>query len=130
MQAQVHSVESIFYNINKKNPPEVVICAIGEVPTSGWTNGKLTPWMYVVPPEDGIQDFSFIANAPLDISLSVITPITGGITWVQSDWMKGIRIHSSTNSIEVKFDSKTNMVESCLINDSGMPIVSQKQAKA
>lgn len=111
MHAKVMSVESACFHINKRNPPQLAVRAIGQVNTSGWKGGELAPWIYVVQPADGIQDFEFIAIPPTGIVLEVITPIEGMVCGQMQDWMKGVRIHAATNHIEVLFGDKASSVK-------------------
>lgn len=121
MEAKIYSVQTGCFHINKSNPPQLVVNAAGQVNSSGWSNGKLLPWVYVVPPADGIQDFDFVATAPSGIVLWVISPIGGEGTIELENWMKGVRIHTSSNSIEVMLDDKSCVVESRIISTMGIP---------
>lgn len=109
---RVMNVDSVCYGFEKKLPPNLVIDAQGEVPTSGWTSPRLSIYVYIQPPADGIQDFDFIATAPSGIVLQVISPISAQTTLqdidVENYWgpgmpLKGIRVHSASNKIEVVF---------------------------
>lgn len=64
MDAKIYSVQSACFEINKINPPELFVRAEGQATSSGWSNARLAPWTYITPPEDGIQDFDFIATPP------------------------------------------------------------------
>jgi len=101
MDAKVYSVGKICFHIEKSNPPQLVVSAEGRVNSSGWTNGRLVPGT-AEKPADGILDFDFIAAAPSGrFVLQVISPISGMGSVAFQDWMKGIRVHSSTNQLEV-----------------------------
>lgn len=121
MEAKVYSAESACFHINKSNPPQLVVSASGQVNSSGWSNGRLIPWVYVDQPADGIQDFDFVATAPSGFVLWVISPIGGEGTIEMQDWMKGIRIHSSSNKIEVMLDDSSCAVESRVISTMAIP---------
>lgn len=121
MEAKVYSVESACFHINKSNPPQLVVNASGQVNSSGWSNGRLIPWVYVDQPADGIQDFDFVATAPSGVVLWVISPIGGDGTIEMRDWMKGVRIHSSSNKVEVMLDDSSCAVESRVISTMAIP---------
>jgi len=121
MEAKIYSVQTVCFAINKSNPPQLVLSAIGEANSSGWSNGKLIPWVYVDQPSDGIQDFDFVATAPNGMVLWMITPIAGeGIIELES-WMKGVRIHTSSNKIEIMLDDESCAVGSRIISEIGIP---------
>lgn len=102
---KVSSVTKVRVGILESKPAQIVVSADGEVPTSGWKNPELAAWAYIKPPEDGIQDFDFIAERPTGIVLPMITPISGsGTTW-KLDWMKGVRVHSASNGIVVMLEA-------------------------
>jgi len=100
------------YAILKINPPTLVITAVGEVPTGGFTGGELHRVVYVTEPKDGIQDFIFTAVKPAGIVTQVISKIEAKpYEWKKYDseapWIKGFRIHGLGDGvIEVKFGGK------------------------
>jgi hypothetical protein len=104
---RIWQVDSAAAMILKSNPPMVGVTAIGKVLTSGWRNPRLDPFYYVVPPADGIQDYSFDAEPPHGIVLPVITPIAAHAIiardpndyWGDGKPLRGIRIHARENSI-------------------------------
>jgi len=102
--AKVMSTKTVQISLQKSNPPQLIVHATGSVNSSGWKNGELAPWVYVVPPKDGILDMDFLATPPVGNVLWVISPITGTINGPVQSWMKGVRIHSSTNKTEVFFN--------------------------
>ncbi len=114
---RVYSVKEGNFALLKKNPPDIVVTAMGQVATSGWRNGHLTPWLYVRPPQDGIQDFDFVAEKPTGIVLQALQDIAGDAIITDADipnfWgeglpLHGFRIHASQNSIEVLLDEKAS----------------------
>ena len=93
----VHRVNVEFV---ESTPPLLVITAIGAVPTNGWADAQLVPYIYIDSPMDGYWDFDFIAKRPGRAN-DVITPIGAVYTWVDfPETVKGVRIHASTNSKE------------------------------
>lgn len=105
MEFSIMSVETADIQILKSDPPRIAVEALGTVNSGGWSNGRLVPAVYIVPPSDGMQDFQFIATGPEGIVTMGTVKNFVGSGWVpQFDWLKGVRIHSSTNSIEVMLD--------------------------
>lgn len=85
----------------KSNPPILVVSAAGACRTGGWTDPKLLQRFYPSFPQDGIQDFDFVANPPVGAAADAITPVIATIEI--SDFpmeLKGIRIHAEEGSIE------------------------------
>lgn len=71
--------------------------------TSGWTDPALTPYVYVHPPADGIQEYDFVAVRPTGITMPVLTPISASDIIVEiPEWLKGVRIFAETNQIQKK----------------------------
>lgn len=99
MSQSVSSVKTVCFSINKSNPPQLAVNASGSVSSSGWKNGELVPRNYVTQPQDGVQDFDFVAEAPKGIVLWIISPISGDGSVELGNWIKGVRVHSVTNSI-------------------------------
>jgi hypothetical protein len=99
MNAKVSSVNSVCFNIEKSDPPQLVLHAIGKVNSSGWSGPNLVPRVYVIQPTDGIQDFDFYAKPPAGKVLWVVTPVAAETTIVLERWISGIRVHSATNSL-------------------------------
>ncbi|SHL37428.1 hypothetical protein SAMN05216428_102186 [Nitrosospira sp. Nsp11] len=91
-------------------PPKLRITASGTVPTGGWSNPKLDPYIYIQAPPNGIYDFNFVADPPEGVATQVISPIeaTFSMENLTSD-VKGVRIHASQNS------------KTALLDDSGQP---------
>ena len=91
-------------------PPKLRITASGTVPTGGWSNPKLDPYIYIQAPPDGIYDFNFVADPPEGVATQVISPIEAAFIMenLTSD-VKGVRIHASQNS------------KTALLDDSGQP---------
>lgn len=107
----VYSVEDVSFHLNKKNPLDLVVHAIGKVNSNYWCCGELAPKEYSHPPQDGIQDFDFIAKPPKGPVLWVLSKIEGNGSIKSANWMKGIRIHSANNKIEVLLSNESMMVE-------------------
>jgi hypothetical protein len=114
---RVLCVDSVQVATLESKPPQFAITANGKVPSSGWTQPELTQWFYVVPPQDGIQDYDFVAQPPSGIVLPVVTPISvfhpdprdPRHYWGKGKPLKGVRIHARENSMEAKLDPKKSM---------------------
>lgn len=117
MSEKVYSVESIRFSLNKAKPPQLIVQAIGTVPTSGWSNGRLEPVLHVEKPADGIQEFKFVATPPQSIVLQVLTPIEGIGGIPLQDWTIGIRVLALSNSREIAISDKNCFVEHYIAKD-------------
>lgn len=100
----VFTVEQVSYSVIKTLPPKLQVSAIGFCRTTGWSNPRLVPRVYVVPPADGIWEFDFRADPPVGIVLNLLTPIAASVIY-EGDFQnwKGIRVISESNSREIKF---------------------------
>jgi Dyp-type peroxidase family len=99
-QKKIFEVTEVELVIEKKNPPILIITAEGKVNTSGWSNGKLIPFIYILPPVDGIYEFDFVADEPTGVTLQVISKIISQ-SFIWNDFPKelnGVKIYSSSNS--------------------------------
>ena len=98
----VTQVDSVCIELKKSNPPTLDITAFGSVNSSGWSGGRLDPYVYAVFPEDGIQDFSFVATKPGGVAAQVMSAISANTSWqVYAGVLKGVRVHSAQKVIEV-----------------------------
>lgn len=114
--SRIFDVSTADVAILKSNPPSLLIAAAGRVNSSGWKNASLAPWFYVRPPEDGIQDFDFIAEEPNGITLAVMTPVSVSEViaidpanyWGNGRPLRGVRIHAQTNALDAHIDENTS----------------------
>ena len=98
----IYRVEYVNLTILALNGPRIVlISAYGATNTTGWSNFRLQPYIYVQPPTDGIWDFVFVGDPPSGVALDVISHATATYVWTlgKSDF-RGVRVHSATNAIE------------------------------
>jgi hypothetical protein len=117
MAQRVMSVDSASIFLLKSFPPYVGVAAHGKVPTSGWSRPSLEPWLYFVAPDDGIQDFDFIAEPPAGISFPVVLPIAAVTViprdprnyWGEGKPLIGVRIHARENTLEAKLDERKEL---------------------
>ena len=110
MDAKVFEVTSVSHALTKSMPPGLIVVASGNVSSSGWSNGRLIPYVYVMPPSDGIWDFDFVATAPKGIALTVISPMSAQtMIHPMPPWCQGVRVHAGSNKMEsgaTRIDSK------------------------
>lgn len=103
---KVFEVTDVQLSILESNPRQIEVIASGNASTPGWKDAHLSPVHYVMPPADGIQDFSFLATPPEDIVPDVVTPISAKYRIEQEpEWLKGVRIHAATNSMVAYLDA-------------------------
>ena len=102
MSAQrIMNVTEIHFERQKSNPVQYLVWAEGKVPSLAWTGGRLDARMYIRPPEDGIQDFDFVATPPSKPSGTAIAPIESAKLQLPDDgWIRGFRVHAVQNSLE------------------------------
>jgi hypothetical protein len=98
---QVMEVQKVELTVYKTYPATLGISADGVVPTPGFTNPQLVPWVYIMPPQDGIWDFDFVADEPKGPVQQVLSPISASYFWHSYPQdLKGVRIHARMNSVE------------------------------
>ncbi|WP_322517671.1 hypothetical protein SR870_09230 [Rhodopseudomonas palustris] len=109
---RILEVTSVDISLIKTKPPQILIVAHGTVPTSGWKTPELSPWFYIRPPDDCIQDFDFVAEEPSGIVLEMITTVVAETTiprdpadyWGPGQPLRGVRIHARGNAKEASLD--------------------------
>ena len=124
MQSRIYSVDKVQVEgliVIRENPPAIAVSAEGWVPTTGWSHPDLTPWIYIVPPKDGILDLDFIATPPTGVVLQVVTKIGVAKAFSVPPWVRGVRVHSSTNKVEALIDGAKQPSEAELKGE-GMPL--------
>jgi len=114
----VYQVNRVTVSLSQSNPQRLSITARGVVPTPGWRQPELIPYVYITPPADGILDFNFIAEPPDETVGQVLSPIVATFPTADSPisargvgtspqglgtspmWVRGVRIHASENTKE------------------------------
>jgi hypothetical protein len=121
-QSVILRIDRLTVALLKSNPPQLSITVQGTVPTPGWSQPELVPYVYVMPPIDGILDFDFIAKPPTNVVSQVLTPIA--FTHIEKNppsWVRGVRVHASLNSKEALIgevpDSGQVFVKGALTNE-------------
>ncbi len=105
---KISEVKDGYLKILKSNPPILSITAQGVVPTGGWENSQLIPYVYFQIPPDGIWDFDFVAEELEDPVTQELPPIVAHYDWKDFPTeLKGVRIHASTNDLVLKLRDQT-----------------------
>jgi hypothetical protein len=65
----------------RKRPPDLVVTAIGEVPTQGWSGTQLLPRCYLLPPADGIWEYDLIAQPPEGPAAEQVSQVEATHKW-------------------------------------------------
>ena len=95
---KIMEVTGIELELLKSNPPQLNIVAKGNTSSAGWSKAKISPFVYITPPPDGIYDFDFLAVPPSGPSATVITPVKAAYNLNPlPDNLKGVRIHAKQN---------------------------------
>ncbi len=112
--ARVSTVTNVTLQIQKSNPPQLLLVAEGTVPSLGWSNFVLAAFRYITPPVDGIQDFDFSGDPPSGASNTVVVPVVSqplletvdiANYWGRGKPLIGVRVHAALGSLEVRLDS-------------------------
>ncbi|HED35478.1 MAG TPA: hypothetical protein ENJ08_14880 [Gammaproteobacteria bacterium] len=99
-KSKVYDVKDVKLSLLKTSPPKLSIVAQGSVPSGGWSDPHLIPYIYIQAPPDGIYDFDFIATPPDGLATQAFADIEVSHTLESIDnGLKGIRVHASQNSI-------------------------------
>lgn len=107
---KVMEVTEVKLAVLESFPPKLQINVSGTVPTGGWSNPKLKPYIFIQPPPDGIYDFDFVADPPDGPATQVISPIHADYLWNSfPENVKGVRVHAAQNS------------KTAMLNGSGHP---------
>lgn len=98
---------------DRKLPAALHITAVGHVTQVGWRNQRLSPWVYLTEPADGIWDMELIAEVP-KIVIGLYKP-QDLIAYLEIDpaprWVKGIRVHASSNVLQSGEDKQSDLAK-------------------
>ena len=90
----VPTILKIDVQIQESDPPNLVVTAIGQVPSGGWKQVQLIRRIYVKPPADGIWEYDLLAQKPSGVATTVMTPVGAKNTWKAYDTsIKGVRVY-------------------------------------
>ncbi len=100
----IHSVGTVEAHILKRNPPYLSVIVVGQVNSTGWTKPQILPRHRCLN-DKGYMEFDFVAQPPTGRVLYVMRRIDGDTIWTGygnvSVELKGIQVHSKTNSVEL-----------------------------
>ena len=103
---KVREVVEVDLVVLESFPPKLRITASGTVPTGGWSNPELTPFINIQAPSDGIYDFDFRADPPTGLAPEVISSIHADYVWDNfPKKLKGVRVNASQNSQTALLDN-------------------------
>jgi hypothetical protein len=94
MAEKIMEVHEVRCEIAAGAARSLTVFAKGEVNSSGWTEPRLEPHVYVAPPEDGIQGFDFVAQEPDGLRFWATEFVTAEYAAPCESWVKGVRIHA------------------------------------
>ena len=83
------------------NDDKIFINAQGAVNSGGWSEIHLQQKVYFMPPEDGIQEISFLGAKPSGLRTFAYENVLASLTMLKPDWVKGVRIVAGSNSMSV-----------------------------
>ncbi len=88
-----------------KDKKTLTVTAVGQVPTGGWKDAKLTPRKTKDAPKDGIYEFDLTAVRPDGIVTQVISKVTAKYTWENPPAdIKGVKVYGSSEAKTVKVE--------------------------
>jgi hypothetical protein len=107
--SRIYAVDSVDIALQKSLPPNLLVEVCGRTSTSGWSNIALVPFIYVMPPADGVLDCDVMGDPPPPgaIVLQVLTKVRAHMVIDQVDianyWgpglpLRGVRCHAQSNS--------------------------------
>ena len=106
----VAAVLKVVYEEEQSEPPNLVVTAVGQVRTGGYTKPRLLRATYSSPPEDGIADYFLLAVPPGGPAIQVISEVKASDRWQaytkEAPWIQGIRVHGVGDGIVVKMLKK------------------------
>lgn len=134
MTTRVFSVDAIDLTLQKKKQSCLLVSCEGRVTSSGWSNIHLSPFVYVMPPADGILDCDLFGTAPggSTIVLPVLTKVAAHLVldgienyWGKDQPLKGVRIHASQNTkVAILEDVPPGMAAARVLNGEDGPLPS------
>jgi hypothetical protein len=104
--AVVREIIEVDVALEKINPPNLVITAIGEVPTAGYSDVRLHLIRPKQPPADGILNLRLTAVPPNGGVAQVASRVQATQTITNFEnafpWLRGLRIHGAGKGTQVK----------------------------
>ncbi len=92
--------------VEKMHPPNLVVRAVSQVSTGGWTKARLVRVTYATAPEDGIQDYIMFAVPPSGAATQAFSKVEATNRWEgyadEAPWIKGVRVHGCHDGVLVR----------------------------
>ncbi|MBY3091697.1 hypothetical protein HFO72_12905 [Rhizobium laguerreae] len=128
MVARVYEVTAVavdFTLTDDDHAPVLKVSAEGFANSGGWSNFELGVWSYVREPDDGILGLDFLAMPPPQGTVSTMgfVRVSAGLVLSVPGWVKGIRVHASTNQIEAMLEAALPFITPPIVpTDLGLPL--------
>ena len=116
-EAQAETLSSV-----PGGPHAISVSAKGWVPTSGWSHPALNPWVYIVPPKDGVLDLDFVATPPTGMVLQVFTRIGVITAFPVPAWVRGVRVHASQGDVVAMLGAELDPAVDAKLFGEGLPV--------
>lgn len=93
--------------VEESDPPNLVVTAVGQVPSEGYTRVRLVRANYAAAPEDGIQDYFLLAVPPAAVGdAPANAEVQASDKWAgysrAAPWLRGIRVHGIDDSVVLR----------------------------
>jgi hypothetical protein len=92
---------------------KILVVAIGQVPTSGWSGFRLAQRYTSRPPADGLMEMDLLGDAPGGRALDVTLPAMATRILSAPDWLKGVRVYAACGCVVVTELRRSELVR-CL----------------
>ncbi len=97
---------SVLCDIEKSNPPNLIVQAKGKVLTEGWTNPVLSRREYAIPPPDGMWEYDLYADrpeGPVPQVESIVEPPPDLWEGFDEENLKGVRVYGEGSGVVEKY---------------------------
>jgi hypothetical protein len=98
-------VKEAEFVIRAANPPVLVVTAVGQVMSLGYSKPALTRATYTAPPKDGVQEYTLTAIPPAEAAGQALADVTAEDAWTdfekEAPWLKGVRIKGKGDEVKV-----------------------------
>jgi hypothetical protein len=97
----VKKVLSVDTKLEVTKPPVLIVTAVGEVPTGGWTGARLTRRTYIKPPADGVYEYDLTAVPPTGAATQAISKVKAKDEWKDPpEGVKGVKVYGVGDGIK------------------------------
>lgn len=104
---RILEVATVEVHKHKTQPPRLHVTATGNASSGSHFNPCVEKRVYIIFPEDGIQEYDFLIDVPDGPGTSDIKSHTVEDEWDEfPDELKGVRVYAKTNVIEKLLNSK------------------------